>query len=61
MKKTEVLTRGFVKNLSEVLTIKINTLNKELLDYNAVHSLENTERKNAKVIDMSFSKAKAAA
>lgn len=61
MKKTEVLTRGFVKNLSEALTIKINTLNKELLDYNAVHSLENTERKNAKVIDMSFSKEKAAA
>lgn len=60
MKKTEVLTRGFISNLRGNLNIRINALNKELKDYNDNHSLKNTQRKNAKVIDMSF-KDKAAA
>lgn len=60
MKKTEALTRGFVTNLRNNLSIRINALNKELEKYNAEHSLKNGVRKNAKVIDMSF-KDKAAA
>lgn len=54
MKKTEVLTRGFITNLRNTLSIRINALNKELADHNATHTLKNIERKNAKVIDLSF-------
>lgn len=60
MRKTEVLTRGFITNLRSSLAIRINALNKELEDYNNSHSLKNTKRTSAKVIDMTF-KEKAAA
>lgn len=57
MRKTEVLTRGFITNLRNNLAVRINALNKELEDYNNSHSLKNTERENAKVISMSFKAA----